>query len=158
MELQTNIELIKSDAPLSKDLIVRSAKELLERVEAGDIDPLRLRTVIAMYEKAFDQIKKVVTEKALDEFDKYSEKALMKGDCQIERMEAGVSYDYSNDSVWNEIKATENFWAEKRKAREKFLRAVPADGMNEVDEVSGEVMKIYPPLKKSTTTLKFSFK
>ena len=54
-------------------------------------------------------------------------------------------------SVWCELTA-------KVKEREAFLKGLPYEGMTVVDEVSGEVTKVYPPAKKSSDVIKAIYK
>jgi hypothetical protein len=44
------------------------------------------------------------------------------------------------------------------KDREDFLKTLPIDGQPIVDEDSGEVIRIYRPIKSSTTTVAISLK
>jgi hypothetical protein len=46
----------------------------------------------------------------------------------------------------------------KVKEREAFLKGLPYEGMTVVDEVTGEVSKVYPPAKKSSDVIKAIYK
>lgn len=160
-------ELIKLDLSISRELIDNQKNELLKKVESGEINALQLNTIIAMYEKMFNGdvkkyngLKHLIKSHALKEHNNFGEKLKTIGDCKIEQAETGVTYDFSNDSIWNEIKEQENRVANLRKEREKFLKSI-SQGKGyivEVNEDTGEALKTYAPLRKSTTSLKFTFK
>lgn len=60
-------------------------------------------------------------------------------------------YNYENDQKWVALQRD-------LKAREKFLKAVPHEGTTEVDEETGDVVKVYPALKMTSESPKLTFK
>lgn len=153
------------------DLAILSKKDaegfrlsIVEKVENGEVDALRVNMAIAFLNKVFEGddnkkngLKHLTKEYAISEFDKYSQKQLEVSGFKIEKAETGVQYDCSQDAKWNELVTQEKEIAEKRKARESFLKALK-EPTNIVDEDSGEMVKVFPAIKKSTTSLKFTLK
>ena len=45
---------------------------------------------------------------------------------------------------------------DKVKEREQWLKTIPDGGIDIVDDSSGELVKVYKPIKSSTTTYKVS--
>jgi hypothetical protein len=70
------------------------------------------------------------------------------------KVEAGVSYDYSScgHTEYNEVCEQIKSLTEIKKDYEKLL--VSLKQMTPIISVNGEIMEVYPPVKKSTTTLK----
>ena len=69
--------------------------------------------------------------------------------------ETGVQYDYDNcnDPLVAQMHQELEQLQQEIKSRESWLKALPAEGMVIVDEETGETYKVYPPLKKSTTSV-----
>lgn len=78
---------------------------------------------------------------------------------RIDLAETGTKYDYSNcnDSILQDLEKQEEFISEKVKERQTFLKTIPYQGMDIIDEY-GEVKKIYPPAKSSTSSFKATIK
>lgn len=75
---------------------------------------------------------------------------------KITSMEGGVKYDFSktNDHIYSSLLSLKKKAEADLKEREKFLKTIPYDGASLIDEDSGEIVKIYPPIKSSITTVK----
>lgn len=134
--------------PSSKEEISTFSKQVIAEVECGNIDPLALKVRLKWLEKLIDAIDKPIKDSAMKEAAKYGKKFEYKNFI-IEEMESGTSYDYSQDAICVELEA-------KLKERKEFLKALksPID----VVDSDGVVTTIAPPIKKSTTTLKFTAK
>lgn len=87
------------------------------------------------------------------EVEKYNGRFTSISGAKIEKVEAGVSYDYSNDSKWQELNKTAEEAIEARKKHEEALRRI-SPGKLLVDESTGEVFT--GPSKKSTSTYKIT--
>lgn len=74
---------------------------------------------------------------------------------KIELAEVGVKYNYSNcnDIEIQELYQQEFELSEKIKKRQEFLKSLPYTGI-EIVTPDGEVVKIYPPSKTSTSSVK----
>ena len=78
---------------------------------------------------------------------------------KIELAEVGVKYDYSNcgDLMLNELNEQKETIEAAIKERQIFLRSIPIEGMDIVT-IHGELVKIYPPSKSSTSSFKVTIK
>lgn len=74
---------------------------------------------------------------------------------KIECAEVGTTYDFSGcgDPLLEDLENTSKSSADNLKARKEFLKTVPSAGMDIVTS-DGEVVKIYPPTKTSTSSFK----
>lgn len=133
--------------PSTSEQVEAFSSDIIKQVEAGLINPLDLKAQMKFIERTLDKIDKGIKENFMKEAAKYGKKFEYKG-WKIEETEAGISYDYSSDSVHSELK-------EKLKAREALLRALKSP-LEEVDTTTGETRTLHPPVKKSTTSLKFT--
>jgi hypothetical protein len=70
----------------------------------------------------------------------------------------GVKYDYSvcQDAVYNNLKNKLVVLEDEIKAREKFLKTIPSQGLETL--IEDEVVTLYPPNKTSTTTISVNLK
>ena len=89
-----------------------------------------------------------------DEVSKYGKSCKTTSGTKLEISEKGV-YDYSkcDDAIWNELQNSLESIQALIKNRETFLKAVPIHGLDIINE-DGEVLKIYPPSKSSTSSVK----
>lgn len=147
MELKILNELrpSKSDIKIAADYFIKA-------VEDGIENPLDLAVKVKVWEELMKDVKEKLSKYSLDEIDKHSGKVNL-FDTKIERIEAGIKYDYSSDTTWQLLKASSDYANEKLKAREDLLKKIPA-GLSFVDELTGEI--IIGPSKTSTTTLKIT--
>ncbi len=129
--------------PSTKDQVNTFANLIIAQVKSGDLNPLTLKAQLKFIEKTLDAIDKGIKDEWMNEASKYGKSFEHKG-WRIEQIEAGTSYDFTSDQTHNELK-------EKIKEREKFLKGLTKPM---ADPDSGEICQ--PPIKKSTTTLKFT--
>ena len=91
--------------------------------------------------------------------EKYPENSFEFSGATIQKAELGTRYDFSvcNDHVHKCLTEISKQNSEQLKDREDFLKSLKGQ-MTILDEGTGEVIKIMPPLKKSTTGLKVTIK
>jgi hypothetical protein len=79
-------------------------------------------------------------------------------DWSIKESPAQYDFDACNDPIYTELNNELTKLEERISTRKEFLKAIPIEGVTMVVEDTGEVLKIYPPIKKSTTivTIKMS--
>lgn len=142
-----------------KGQIEVAVSELTAKIDSGEVNPLQVLANIKSYEKVFDKVKEVVITASLKEADKYADKEISEYGVKFEKMEAGVSYDYKQcgHSKYNEICNQIEELTVKKKEYEKLLQAIK-QVTPIADTESGEMMDVYPPLKRSTTTIKVTIK
>ena len=121
------------------------AKQIIE----SDLSPLELATKISFMEKCLDEAKKGIKEDVLEEMYKYAkaEKISSLG-ASLEIFEAGTKYSFEN---CNHPHLAD---LEQQVADIKvFLKALK-ESMTIINESTGEIITIHPPIKTSTTSYK----
>lgn len=135
------------------------AESLILGLKEGLSDPLKIHYQI----KCIEDFVKTLTSDAeyktllLDEASKYG-KSFEHLNARFEVKEMGVKYDYSvcNDPTYNKLKAQLTVIEDELKAREKYLKAIPLQGVQTLLE--DEVVTLYPPAKSSTTSITVNLK
>jgi len=115
--------------------------DIVDKLKDGLADPIKVHLQVKKMEDLLTQIKehKDYKDLVMDEAVKFGKKFEMYG--AAFELRAGASrYDFSNDSEHAELK-------EKLKQREAFLKGVPAAGIETVNQNTGELVAIYPPIK-----------
>lgn len=147
-------ELITSPPDRNAE-ITTAATQLDYKLKSGELDPLHVLANIKSYEKLFEIVKTTVLSSAITEMDKYpkGEDVSLYG-AKFTHMEAGVSYDYSGcgHKDYNEICNQIALLNVKKKEYEGLLKAIKV--MTPIASADGEFMEVYPPVKRSTTTIK----
>lgn len=135
------------------------AESLILGLKEGLSNPLKIHYQI----KCIEDFVKTLTSDAeyktllLDEASKYG-KSFEHLNAKFEVKEMGVKYDYSvcNDPTYNKLKAQLTIIEDELKSREKYLKAIPPQGVQTLLE--DEVVTLYPPAKSSTTSITVNLK
>ena len=132
---------------------------VIEDVQAGNINPLTVLIQLRAMERASERILKEINPNIMNEADKYPGTEFEYLGNKITKVEHGTSYDYSkcNDPTWARAYNLAQEAKEQLKERENFLKAVKAP-FSLLDEGTGEVATITPPIKKSTSGLNVTIK
>ena len=143
--------------PSSKDSLELFAHKTIEAVNNGGVNALELKAQLKWIEKAIELIDKGTKDAQLRELSKYGKVASING-FTVEVMEAGTKYDYSGcgDIEWESLTHTIESTNEQRKEREKFLKALSRPTAITDEFTGGETITVNPPIKTSTTSLKFT--
>lgn len=142
-----------------KEQIESAAAEVSRQIKDGDANPLLTLANIKSWEKVFEKVKEDVIVAAIRAAENYPEKEIVQYGAKFEKTEAGVSYDYKScghpgyERLCNQIEELNV----KKKQMETMLRAIGGSATL-VDDSTGEIVTIYPPSKKSTTTIKVTIK
>ena len=74
---------------------------------------------------------------------------------KLELAEVGIKYDFSKcgDEMLNDLLAEQERIDELVKERQTFLKTIPVSGIDVVT-ISGELVKLYPPSRSSTSSIK----
>ena len=128
----------------------------MAKVESGDLDPLKLKIQLKWIEKLIDAIDTPIKDLVKSEASKYGKSFELLG-FKVEEIEAGVKYSYENcgDEKWKTLDRLEKSIKEEKAGRELFLKSLK-ESITVVDEETGETYKVFPPQKKSTSTLRFT--
>lgn len=157
---KTLIETLLTLSNLGKQEVQSLQAEILAEIEKGNVSPLRLYVGFTVLDRVRDSnVGDFLKPYAIAESEDY-EKTFVIGNSEVEKGNH-TTYDYSNDIIWNRIKSRETAVAEQRKSREKVLKSCPqpdsikgVEAMTEVDNETGEILKLLPPIKKSSELLK----
>jgi hypothetical protein len=90
-----------------------------------------------------------------DELRKYGKEYITTSGAKLELAETGTVYDFSLccDQMLEHMERNLAKWELAIKDRKEFLKTVPISGLDIITE-DGEVIRIYPPSKESTSSYK----
>lgn len=142
--------------PNTPEQVELFANKLNTELTSGSINPLELKVYQKSLEKIFEKIKEVLDPLVREEAEKYSAKNFQFRGVTVELSEVGTKYDYSNcgDAEWDKLNADAEKILEKKKNREVFLKGIKGS-LNIIDADSVPTT-IYPPVKKSTSSVKIT--
>lgn len=145
--------------PSTSDEVNRFANSVIQAVENGEENPLKLLIQIRGMEKAFKLIAEKIKDSYMREADKYPENKFQFMGNGVEKGDVHTEYDYSicGDTVWEQRKTIFDMAKSQLDERQAFLKTL-REPIVLVDEGSGEVVTVRPPLKKSTAGLKISIR
>ena len=145
--------------PSTGEEVKRFSTQIINQVKSGEENPLKLLVLLRSLEATAEAIREGIKNEIMTEVEKYSEKSFEAYGARLERSEVGVAYDYAatGDREWFIHKTGEEGAANRRKEREVFLRAL-REPMTVLDDQTGEVYEIRPPLKKSNSGVKVVLK
>ncbi len=151
------LEIIKN-LPANKETIGKFAQELTIALDEGSIDALSLLCRIKSLEKVHELIKKALDAAALKQAQLYPEKELVLNGVKFEVCESGVRWDFKNvnDSQYVILKQYQEEYNNKVKEKEDLFKTLKQP-MEVVNEDDGEITKIYPAIRSSSTIVKTSF-
>lgn len=135
--------------------------QVVNNVLSGDTDVMKLHKQVKAMEEV---VKEITSNKAYKSH--LLECAMLHGKSfdymgdEWSVRETGVTYDFDNcdDKLLNEMNTKMEELMGAIKARQAWLKALPAEGATIVDEETGEVYKLNPPIKKSTTAVTIKLK
>ena len=138
---------------VTKETIKEQSLALLKDLDEGHFSPLHLAAQLKFVEDVISNIKEEVRQRVIAEQDKYGKGDMTYYGARFDIKEAGVKYDYShcNDVIWDDLKKQMDALNEQIKEREAFLKTLK-ERFTYIDESTGEIVTLYPPQRKSTTT------
>lgn len=142
----------------NKTEIERVATEMVQGIVDGNVQTekalLTIRAVRVAMESAEDKIK----EQVIDELHKRGKEGFDMYGAKVNLKELGVKYDFNNclDAEWQSLDAEIKRLTELKKERESFLKSLTKT-MTIVDEVTGEISQVHPPIRQSTTSYTITF-
>ena len=161
--LQSGNTSVKFALPETKEAAEAFVVDLITEVHTGNEgSPTALKAYLMAddMEKALKELKKELREDAIKEFDLHSQKTATVFGHKVTKKEAGTTYDYSktNDAKLGILECELADAMILLDDRQSFLKSLPIEGFDTFDKDTGETFKLYPPIKKSTTTLSISSK
>jgi len=159
--------VIMPDNPMSVMTLFDSDKASLDRfidyiantIESGMDDPLKVLAISKKMEYVTDGVKARIKDATIREAEKHGEKSFPWGNCEMHLAPTYTKYDYSkcNDPEWEESDAKERSGSNSKKEREKFLQQIKKS-FTMIDDRTGEVITITPPVKTQTMGVKVTIK
>lgn len=145
--------------PETKDQVNIFSNQLIQAVKRGEINPLELKAYFKAMEKVVEIVDRQTRTNQLSEADKYSEKEFEAFGFKISKEELATKYDYLScgDYEYERLHAELETAKARLKDRETFLKAIK-EPTTIVYESTGEVITVKPPVKTSTSGLKFTMK
>lgn len=145
--------------PTTQTQIDAFSDQLIRSVKDGECNPIEVLIILKAFAKASERTLKEIQENFVTEAAKYPEKTFDFNGVKITKSEVGTKYNYSicGDLIYNDRLKISNEAEKQLKEREEFLKAL-REPITVVDEGSGEVIKIIPPSKTSTTSLTVSIR
>ena len=143
----------------SKQQINSFAAKVINEVEAGNIDPLKVKVLCKTLSEIADKIDKGTKDNQKTAASFYGEKPFDFMGAELHLTSVYTAYDYSKCgySDWNKYNNEITNLKEKLKETETFLRGLhtPIEILN---NETGEVEIVSPPVKSVTEGLKVSIK
>lgn len=125
---------------------------IVDSIENGQVDPLKIHLQIKAMEEIIEQLKSNTAYRnaLLNEAEKHGKKFEYMN-AEIAIREVGTKYDYANsaDEHLHELLEQKSALDTAIKNRQKMLQTLPPSGL--ADPVNGNML--YPPVKTSTTSV-----
>lgn len=154
------VQIIGRAVPFTKENQKATAQTLVTKVVEGEADPIQVfSTVKALVECLTIFLKdKDVVDSTIAACERYGKTGALYNGANLCVAEVGVKYDYSacNDPEWDDLSKQRAELDAKIKARETFLRGIPREATI-INEDTGEITKVVPPIKTSSTSVKVTF-
>ena len=156
----TTQEIAWLDTPgLSKEQNLSLANKIIQDVEQGTVNPLTTFLQIKSIEDVCKKAKEGINKWSLEEAQKHGAKSFDYMGAKVEVSELGTKYDFSNcgDVIWESLNRQVESLKEQLKDRETFLKTLKGE-LEIVNPDGGEIYKVHPPVKRSTTGLKITLR
>ena len=154
------MDLILKQEELATTASVKAmAENLINGVNNGEIDPLRLQVFFAAVEKMAKAVKDAVRDNSVDEVLSRSDdgKSCKVAGAKIEVTETGVKYDYSVIPSWQNVQRKIDALKDLQKSIEgKSKFASEASPYIDCDTETGEQTEIVAIPRTSTTAIKIT--
>jgi hypothetical protein len=132
-----------------ENLAIEDIKSVIEN---GNYDLLRVLVELRRYDIYLTKLIETIKLPALENAKKTGNKNFNYADAKV-IVTKTVSYDYSVDKIWSEINADLTNIKERMKKHQEFLKELDSNITEIIDESTGEVLKVTPPIKKEKDSL-----
>lgn len=142
----------------NKESIQEISNNFVNPIINGDIQIEKGIIILRAIKKAIEDAEDKLYSDVVDAISKYGKEGASINGAKINIKELGVKYDFDNcnDSIWNDLNNQIKELTEKRKEREAFLKNI-IKLTSFVNDETGEIYSINPPIKKSTTGFTIQF-
>lgn len=152
----TIIEQIKGQQiELTKTNVQSFANQIVFEYKTGNKNPFDYLGELEFISQAIDKAKSEIRELLIDELHLYSDKTKTKNGIQFKLKESGVKYDYTSTEKWNALNDEMEQMRSQIKDLETHLKSLKAK-QTMVDESTGELIELFPPIKSSKTTIEIT--
>ncbi len=141
-----------------KECIEGGVQTALNDIEGGRASLLDAYTHTLAHIEHLQSYAKTIHEHALSEFETYGEKEIIENGRKISKFEAGSKYDFRGCN-YPGYNALDDFIIKKnleKKDMEATIKTIKSK-VSILDNESGELFEVFPPVKTSTTKLKISY-
>jgi hypothetical protein len=132
---------------------------IIQEVKEGNASALKVLVQLKAMEIATKRIRTEIKDNVLTESDKYpGDKFNFLGN-ELSKGDVHTEYDYSKcgDTEWELLQVEVQQATERLKERETFLKALK-EPIVMADTLTGEMVTVSPPIKKSTPGVKISIR
>jgi len=145
--------------PTRSEEVTSFAQMLVEAARNGEVNPLELAITMKAVQSSLDLVKESIKDLILAEAESHSAKTFEVSRAKVTITEVGTSYDYKNCMMpeWEMLDSQESDIKEKKKDLEARLKLVKVPETI-MDRLTGEIITINPPIKKSTTAISIKLK
>lgn len=157
--MEQNTAIALTSKLTTREGIKETAQDFRNAVDNGVINPLDLKVALKGLEKLAEELKSIDAD-AYDEALKYDGKVFKYMGAEIEKSESlGAKYDYSgcNHPEYTSLLSQLEPLLKRKSEIENMLQKLKKS-MTVVDEETGEIVTVYPPIKRSSSGLKITFK
>lgn len=143
---------------LTKSEQTDMAQQIIDRVNEGELSAMEAKLFLKSAEAVVARAMDGIDPMARREAERYGEKAFRLKGVNIELANTGTKYDYSgcNDPELTNLQGQLDEIKRLVTARQKFLQALKKP-TTIVDDSTGEIITINPPIKTWNEGLKISF-
>lgn len=152
----TIIEQIKGQQiELTKTNVQSFANQIVFEYKTGNKNPFDYLGELEFISQAIDKAKSEIRELLIDELHLYADKTKTKNGIQFKLKESGVKYDFTLTEQWNELNSELEQMKSQMKDLETHLKSLKTK-QTMVNESTGELIELFPPIKSSKTTIEIT--
>lgn len=152
----TIIEQIKGQQiELTKTNVNSFSNQIVFEYKTGNKNPFDYLGELEFISQAIEKAKSEIRELLIEELHFYENKTKTKNGIQFKLKESGVKYDYASTKKWNELNDEMEQMKTQIKDLESHLKSLKAK-QTMVDESTGELIELFPPIKSSKTTIEIT--
>lgn len=132
---------------------------IIQDVKEGNENAIKVLVQMKAIEKVSERVCKEIKDNCMREADLYPGNSFDFLGNTIQKVDVRTEYDFTacEDPEWNRLENTIKNLKALQKQRESFLRG-SGEPFTILNEETGEVNKVYPPIKKTTPGLKVNIR
>lgn len=149
---------VNAEENLTKTKAAEFAAKLIQLNTDGHVDTLTALARLEFLSQIIDQVKTNYRTAAVDELELYGPEAktgVNRFGVTFKQKETAVKYDFSQTATWNEMESQIEALKNGQKALETQLKGLTKP-MSILDESTGEITVMNPPIKSSKTTVEIT--